>query len=95
MTSPSSSGALEAVERILNRGGEPHDVLSRVVQTLRERTGLRVGIAPLDAGHDPPDDAQTHEIVWEGHPVALLWAGQEADSALLARVAVIVAPYCR
>jgi hypothetical protein len=95
MTSPSSSGALEAVERILNRGGKPDDVLSSVVQTLRERTGVRVGIEPLDAGHDPPEGAQTHEIVWEGHPVALLWAAQEADSTLLARVAVIVAPYCR
>jgi len=94
MTSPSSSGALEAVERILNRGGEPSDVLSRVVETLQERTGVRVGIARCD-GPDPPDGAQTHEIAWEGHPVALLWAGEEADPALLARVAVIVAPYCR
>jgi hypothetical protein len=70
-------------------------VLRQVVETLQARTGLRVGIAPLDARYDPPDGAQTHEIVWNGQPVALLWAGRGADSALLARVAVIVAPYCR
>ena len=94
MTSPSSSGALEAVERILNRGGEPDEVLRDVVSTLQERTGVRVCIALLP--HEaPPDGAQTHTIVWEGRPVAALWASEHAERALFARVAVIVSPYCR
>jgi hypothetical protein len=94
MTSPSSSGALEAVERILNRGGEPDDVLRAVVSTLHERTGACVGIAfpPREA---PPEGVQTHEIVWQGKPVAALWASEQAERALFARVAVIVSPYCR
>jgi GAF domain-containing protein len=33
----SHSGALEAIDRILNRGGEPHAVLQAVVDTLQER----------------------------------------------------------
>jgi hypothetical protein len=94
MTSPSSSGALEAVERILNRGGEPDEVLRQVVSALQQRTGARVGIA-LVADGTPPRDTQTHDIVFEGRRVATLWASRIADDALLARVAVIVSPYCR
>ena len=93
MTSPSSSGALEAVERILNRGGEPNEVLRQVVAALQERTGARVGIAfpPQEA---PSESVQTHEIVWQGKPVAALWTSEQGERALFARVAVIVAPYC-
>jgi hypothetical protein len=90
MTSPSSSGALEAVERILNRGGDPKEVLRQVVETLQKRTGARVGITRDGA----PEDAQTHEIVRDGRPVATLWTGKDADEALFARVAVLISPYC-
>jgi hypothetical protein len=93
MTSPASSGALEAVERILNRGGEPGAVLRQVVAALEERTGARVGIAFLT--DEPPPEAQTYEIEWNGRLVAALWALGDADGELLARVAVIVSPYCR
>ena len=94
MTSPASrasAGALEAVERILNRGGEPDAVRRLVAETLSDRTGTRIGIAR----EAPPEAAQAHDVVWEGRRVAALWAEQVADEALLARVAVIVAPYCR
>jgi hypothetical protein len=37
-----SSGALEAVERVLNRGGEPDAVLAAVAAILRERLGRDV-----------------------------------------------------
>ena len=37
MTSRSSSGALEAVERILNRGGDADAVLLQVVEALHQR----------------------------------------------------------
>jgi len=91
MTSRSDSGALEAVERILNRGGDPDDVLRDVVWTLERRTGARVGVT-RDA---PPAGAQVHPIVWEGRKVATLWVDTDVHDALFARVAVIVSPYCR
>jgi hypothetical protein len=104
MTSRSSSGALEAVERILNRGGEPADVLGDVVNSLNERAAAWVGIAFVDeggarlgpnAGGTKPADHQRYPITWERQPVAELWTSAEADPALCARVAVIISPYCR
>jgi len=103
MTSRSSSGALEAVERILNRGGDPDAVLLEVVQALHERAAAWVGIAFAregrlelgpSAGGPTPDDHQRHLIHRQGEPVAELWASTDADAALCARVAVIVSPYC-
>ena len=79
------------MERILNRGGEPDDVLHDVVSTLEGRTGARVGVT-RDA---PPEDTQAHPIVWEGRKVATLWADTDADATLFARVAIVVSPYCR
>jgi len=103
MTSRSSSGALEAVERILNRGGEPDDVLREVVDTLHERAAAWVGIAFVEegrlelgpsAGGAPPEDHQRYAVHWQGRPIAELWTSAEADPVLCARVAVIVSPYC-
>ena len=39
-----SSGALEAVERVLNRGGEPAAVLAAVAAILGERLGRDVEV---------------------------------------------------
>jgi len=103
MTSRSSSGALEAVERILNRGGEPDDVLREVVEALHERAAYWVGIAVFEegrlelgpsAGGPTPEDHQRYAVQWQGHPIAELWTSAEADPALCARIAVIVSPYC-
>jgi hypothetical protein len=98
MTSPPSSGALEAVERILNRGGEPHEVLRQVVDVMHERTGAWVAIAfdsePGPSAGQKPDDHQRHQIFWQGRAVAELWSSRDADPAVCARVAVIVSPYC-
>jgi hypothetical protein len=103
MTSRSNSGALEAVERILNRGGEADDVLLRVVDALHERAAAWVGIAFAhqgrlelgpSAGGSPPAGHQRHTVHWKGQPVAELWTSAEADPALCARVATIVSPYC-
>jgi hypothetical protein len=49
-------GALEAVDRILNRGGADEDILRSVVEVVRERTGLEIlSIRPgvLDARPEP------------------------------------------
>ena len=43
------SGALEAVERVLNRGGEADDVLRQVVTILHERLGRFVRISFVEA----------------------------------------------
>jgi hypothetical protein len=103
MTSLSSSGALEAVERILNRGGEADAVLLEVVQALQERAAAWAGITFAEegrlelgpsAGGATPDDHQRHPVEWKGEPVAELWTSADADPALCARVAVIVSPYC-
>ena len=42
-------GALEAVERVLNRGGEADDVLRQVVAILHERLGRYVRISFVEA----------------------------------------------
>ena len=103
MTSSSSSGALEAVERILNRGGEPAEVLQQVVDALHARTSAWVGIVFVEeggvelgpsAGGGRPADRRSHAIEWEGQTVAELWTTADADPTLFARVAVIVSPYC-
>ncbi len=39
------SGALEAVERVVNRGGPPEDVRRTVAAILRERLGREVRVA--------------------------------------------------
>lgn len=45
-----STRALEALDRILNRGGDPDDVLRSVVRTLAEEPGISwAGIAFLEA----------------------------------------------
>jgi len=103
MTSSSSSGALEAVERILNRGGEPDDVLRQVVEALHTRAAAWVGIAFAEEGRfelgpssgvAKPADHQRHPVDWNGHTTAELWTSTDADPELCARVAMIVSPYC-
>jgi hypothetical protein len=103
MTSSSSTGALEAVERILNRGGEANEVLRQVVDALNARAAAWIGIAFVDeerlelgptAGGAKPDAYQRHPVDWKGDTIAELWTSTDADPALFARVAVIVSPYC-
>ncbi len=51
MSTPSASGALEAVDRILNRGGDADDVLRQVVAALHERAGYAwAGILFVEGG---------------------------------------------
>ena len=97
------TGALEAIERVLNRGGEADEVLRQVVSILHERLGRYVrisfveadGLAPgPSAGGEAPTTA--FPIAFQGSRVADLEAGGEladADRALLERVAILVSPY--
>jgi hypothetical protein len=91
-------GALEAVERILNRGGEPDDVLRAVLEALHAR-GVAFGKV-LFAGNGRPVDGPS---VGEGDGIVLpvVFGGTEVGSLELAvsdvafaeRVAILVSPY--
>jgi hypothetical protein len=102
-------GALEAVERILNRGGDADDVLRAVVGSLHERVPhfTWVGIAFMEEGRlqlgpEAGDSQGKGEelralVTFEGAPVAelLVRRSEKAnDEPFLERVATLVSPYC-
>jgi hypothetical protein len=99
----SNSGALEAIERVLNRGGEADDVLRQVVTILHERLGRYIRISFVEADDLLPGPAAGDETATTGFPIAFqgrrvadLEAGGALtgpDRALLERVALIVSPY--
>ena len=107
MSADSYRGALEAVERILNRGGDADDVLRAVVASLHERVPhfSWVGIAFMEEGRlqlgpeagDGDGDELRTVVTFEGASVAeLLVRRSESgdDTAFLDRVATLVSPYC-
>ena len=95
--------ALEAVERVLDSGGEADDVLRQVVAILYVRLGSFVRISFVESDSLVPGPAAGEEtptaafpIAFQGNRVADLEAGGELtdeDRALLERVAVLVSPY--
>ncbi len=99
----SAGGAIEAIERVLNRGGDPDDVLREVVTILHERLARFVRISFVEEETLAPGPAAGEEtgvtsfpIVWQGRRVAALEVGgalTEVNRALLDRVATIVSPY--
>jgi hypothetical protein len=104
----SQSGALEAIDRILNRGGDADDALRQVVSVLQERVeGCSwAGISFVEGGKlvlgpeqgDRAGDETAFPVSYEGRAVAelaLVAAGLDAaDRAVLERVAVLISPYC-
>jgi hypothetical protein len=102
-----STRALEALDRILNRGGDADDVLRGVVATLHERVPhfAWVGIAFMEDGQlqlGPEAGSGAGEelralVTFEGAPVAELLVrrtGSADDGPFLERVATLVSPYC-
>jgi hypothetical protein len=100
-------GALDAVERILNRGGDADDVLRAVVATVQERVPhfTRVAIAFMEDGAfvlgpqagDGEGEQVRALVTFEGAPVAELVvdrAHAADDEQFLERVATLVSPYC-
>ena len=77
------SGALEAVDRILNRGGDPEEVVGAVLAALHERAFAWIGVIRRD-GNDLSVGAEAGEriaapplaaaVVWRRSQVAELWA---------------------
>jgi hypothetical protein len=101
-----TGAALEAIDRILNRGGDADDVLREVVRVLHERAGYPwAGILFVEDGDlvlgpeaGTPDEPRrrTVPVRWQGTRVAELavdGAGAE-DEPFLERVAVLVSGHC-
>jgi hypothetical protein len=103
---PSASGALEAIERILNRGGDADDVLRDVVDALHERAGypwagiffVEGGALQLgpQAGTPQPDGRTSVPVLWQGERIAELAVDDapEEDRMFLERVAVLASGHC-
>ena len=100
------TGALEAVDRILNRGGDADDVLRAVVGAMVERGGCAwAGVFLVEGGErglvlgpqagEPRPDARAQiPVVFKGDRVAELAADGCGDRTFLERVALLVSPYC-
>jgi hypothetical protein len=99
-----SAGALEAVDRILNRGGDADDLLREVVDVLVERGGCAwAGILFAEEGElvpgpeagSPQPEARTQvPVVFQGNRVAELHTDGCDDRAFLDRVALVISAYC-
>ena len=92
MTSPfDAAGALEAVDRIVNRGGDPDDVIAAVLRAL-ERRG--VPYAAVEPGPEvgTARDAIVRPVVRGGAEVAVLRVAVD-EEAFVERVAALISPY--
>jgi hypothetical protein len=98
-----SSKALEALDGILDRGGEPDDVLRAAVSVLAEIPGIAwAGIAFLDegtlalgptAGESDEAHRSRVSIVFQGAEVGELWVDGNAERAFLERVATLLSAH--
>ena len=89
-------GALEAIDRILSRGGD--EVLQEVVDVLHGRAGFTfAAIEPGPSAGSRAGDGQALVVAYEGRRVAELRveppAGPEG-TAFLERVALLVSAHC-
>ena len=100
-------GALEALDRILNRGGDADDVLRAVVDVLHERLRCRVALLFVEGnelvlgparGEPDKDNRRLVPITFAGDQVGRLTADLpaygERERAFLERVALLISPYC-
>lgn len=97
-------GALEALERILNRGGPPDEVLDEVVAVL-SRLFDRVAIRLVRNGElvsgpsigNPSGTASTWTVHLEDEKVGEIEVApaDDEDDAFMRRVTTITAPYFR
>ena len=99
-----STGALEAIDGILDRGGEADDVLRAVVAALVEHGGCSwAGILFAEdgelvlgpqAGEPDPGLRLQLPVLYEGARVAELVVDGCDDTILLERVAELIATHC-
>jgi hypothetical protein len=95
-----AAGALEAVARILDRGGDADDVLCAVLAALHERGIAYAAIRFVEAGRladgpaigRPADGARTVPVRYRGERVGeLTVAGGDVEFA--ERLAALISPY--
>jgi len=108
MSTPSTrtSGALEAIDRILDRGGDADEVLRQVVSVLHDRAGYAwAGIRFVEgddlvlgpeAGEPEPARRETTPVRWQGELVAelIVDGAPPEDAAFLQRLAILVSGHC-
>jgi hypothetical protein len=102
----STSETLEALDLVLNRGGDADDILRQVVALLHEQAGyawagiffLEDGALALGPQAGTPDESRRTSVpvTWQGTPVAELAVDDapEEDRMFLERVAVLVSGHC-
>jgi hypothetical protein len=95
-------GALEALERILNRGGNSEDVLQEIVRVLHghyARVAIRIvrddELAPGPMAGNPLGTASIWPVYLQERKVGKIEAApaSEEDDSFMRRVATISAPY--
>jgi putative methionine-R-sulfoxide reductase with GAF domain len=99
-----SAAALEAVDRILNRGGDADDVLRAIVAVLVERGGCAWAgilfaedgdlILGPEAGQSRPGERIQTPVAFQGNRVAELVTDGCTDQRFLDRVALLISAYC-
>jgi hypothetical protein len=101
----SYAGPLEALDRVLNRGGDADDVLREVVSIVAGRfawAGIlfredgRLVLGP-HAGEPDESRRSSVPVSFRGDPVAELAVDGELDDsgrAFVERVALLISPYC-
>jgi putative methionine-R-sulfoxide reductase with GAF domain len=92
---------IEAIDRIVNRGGDADDVLRDVVSVLSrqyEWVGIYLvegdGLVLGPSHGTVPDKEARVPVVYEGRRVGELSVSDDADRAFLERVAVLISQYC-
>ena len=100
------SSTSEAIDDVLNGGGDADDILRQVVAVLHEQAGYAwAGIFFLEDGKlalgpqaGAPDESRRTSVpvIWQGTPVAELAIDDapEEDRMFLERVAVLVSGHC-
>jgi hypothetical protein len=98
-----SSRSLEALDRVLNRGGEPDDVLRATVRVLTKEPGITwAGVAFLEeeeltlgpsAGEANESKRVRFPIAYQGVKVGELWIDGEADVGVLERIALLISAH--
>ncbi len=102
----STSGALDAIERIIEAGGDADDILRQVVAALHDEAHYTwAGIFFVEEGNlvlgphtgTPNDTRRTSvPVTWQGNRIAELVIDDapEDDRTFLERVAVLVSGHC-
>jgi hypothetical protein len=103
MSAETRRGVIDAVDRILNRGGDADDVLRAVVRMLVERGGcVWAGISFVEgdsvaqgpaAGEPDEERRSTTPVLYRGEQVGELAVDGPGDPELLERLAVLVSAH--